>query len=190
MLSRSAFSLPATAVLPEPPAVPELLPSTLLERRPDIAAAERRVAAAQAQAGVAERAWFPSLSLSASAGYANSALSGLVSAPHLVWSLGPSLAATLLDGGARTAALAQARAGTDQAVATYRQSVLTALQEVEDNLVAAANLQGDEALREQALAASRRALAIVENQYRAGTVSYLEVVSAQTSTLTAETALL
>jgi len=186
----AAFGLPVTAQLPAPPEAPALLPSTLLERRPDIAAAERRVASAQAQLGIAQRAWFPSLTLSAGAGYAGSSLSHLVSAPNLFWSVGPALAASLFDGGAKNAALAQARASSEQATASYRQTVLTALQEVEDNLVAATNLQGDEALRQQALASSRRALAITESQYRAGTVSYLDVVSSQTSALGAETALL
>jgi NodT family efflux transporter outer membrane factor (OMF) lipoprotein len=189
-LAPAAFSLPVTARLPAAPDAPELLPSTLLERRPDIAAAERRVALAQAQVGVAQKAFFPSITLSASAGYAGSSLSGLLSAPNLFWSVGPALAATLFDGGARSAAVAQAQANADQATATYRQAVLVALQEVEDNLVAAGNLRGDDALRSQALASAQRALAITESQYRAGTVGYLDVVSAQTSVLSAETTLL
>jgi len=186
----AAFSLPVAARLPEAPEAPVLLPSTLLERRPDIAAAERRVALAQAQIGVAQKAFFPSITLSASAGYAGSALAGLISAPHLFWSVGPALAATLFDGGARSAAVDQARANADQATATYRQAVLVALQEVEDNLVVAGNLRSTEELRRQALASAQRALAIAENQYRAGTVSYLDVVSAQSSVLSAETTLL
>ncbi len=186
----AAFSLPVTAQLPQAPDAPALLPSTLLERRPDIAAAERRVALAQAQVGVAQKAFFPSLTLSASAGYSGSALAGLARAPNLFWSLGPALAATVFDGGTRKAAVAQAQAGAEQATASYRQTVLVALQEVEDNLVSAGNLRGDESLRQQALAAAQRALAITESQYRAGTVGYLEVVSAQASVLSAETTLL
>jgi len=184
------FSLPVTAKLPAPVDAPALLPSTLLERRPDIAAAERRVALAQAQLGIAQKAYFPSITLSASAGFAGSALAGLLSAPNLFWSFGPALAATLFDGGARSAAIDQARAGSARATADYRQAVLVALQEVEDNLVVAGNLRGDEALRQRALASAQRALAIAESQYRAGTVGYLEVVSAQTSVLAAQTTLL
>ena len=109
----------------------------MLERRPDIAAAQRRVAAAYAQIGVADAAFFPSLTLSASATYRHSVFANLLSAPNLFWSLGPSLALAILDGGQHQLASAQARAGADQATASYRQAVLTALQEVEDNLVLA-----------------------------------------------------
>lgn len=184
------FSLAPTGVLPQPPQAPLQLPSELLERRPDIAAAERRVAAANAQIGVARAAFFPSLTLSASAGFRGSSLGGLVASPNGVWSLGPALALSLLDGGARQAAVDSARAGVDQAVATYRQTVLTALQEVEDNLVIASSLDEEQRLQSEALAAARRALEIAENQYRAGTVSYLNVVTAQTTVLSAERSLL
>ncbi len=186
----AALSVARTAALPEVPAVPELLPSTLLERRPDIAAAERRVAAANAQIGVADAAWFPALTLSAGAGYRASALGGLVSAPNLFWSLGPALAQAIFDGGARRAASDQARAGAEQATASYRQVVLTALQEVEDNLVLADRLRSESKLQQEALVSARRALEIVQDQYRAGTVSYLEVASAQATVLGSETSLL
>ncbi len=184
------FSLPRTASLPEAPDAPVQLPSNLLERRPDIAAAERRVAAANAQVGVARAAFFPSLTLSASAGYRGSSLSNLVSAPNLFWSLGPALALTVFDGGQRQAAVDSARADVDQATATYRQTVLTALQEVEDNLVIAASLKEETGVQAEALAAARRALEVNTNQYRAGTVSYLDVATAQTSVLNAERSLL
>jgi NodT family efflux transporter outer membrane factor (OMF) lipoprotein len=175
-----------TAVLPELPAVPELLPSTLLERRPDIAAAERRVAAAYAQIGVTDAAFFPVLSLSASSGFRATALGSLFSVPSLLWSLGPSLAAAVLDAGSRQAANEQARAVAEQATANYRQLVLTAMQEVEDNLVVIDQLGAELQLQREALAAARRNLEITQEQYKAGTVSYLNVSTAQTAALTAE----
>ncbi|XAH22919.1 efflux transporter outer membrane subunit [Xylophilus sp. GW821-FHT01B05] len=186
----AGFTLARSAQLPEAPPVPMQLPSSLLQRRPDIAAAERRVAAANAQIGVARAAFFPALTLSASAGYRNTSLNNLVSAPNLFWSVGPALAVSLFDGGARRAAVESARASTDQAVATYRQTVLTALQEVEDNLVIAASLEREQAVQADALAAARRALEVTNNQYFAGTVSYLNVITAQATALNAESALL
>ncbi|KRC30876.1 efflux transporter outer membrane subunit [Acidovorax sp. Root219] len=186
----AAFSLPATAELPAPPPVPAQLPSQLLERRPDIAAAERRVAAANAQIGVARAAFFPALTLSGSAGYRGLELSNLLSAPNLFWSLGPALAVSLFDGGARTAAVESARASNDQAAASYRQTVLTALQEVEDNLTAATALAQEQQLQTEALAAAQRALDVVNNQYRAGTVGFLNVITAQASVLSSQRSLI
>ncbi len=186
----AAFSLPATAELPAPPPVPAQLPSQLLERRPDIAAAERRVAAANAQIGVARAAFFPALTLSGSAGYRGSELSNLLSAPNLFWSLGPALAVSLFDGGSRTAAVESARASNDQAAASYRQTVLTALQEVEDNLTAATALAQEQQLQTEALAAAQRALDVVNNQYRAGTVGFLNVITAQASVLSSQRSLI
>lgn len=186
----AAVSIAPTAALPALPAVPTLLPSTLLERRPDIAAAERRLAAAYAQIGVADAAFFPDLVLSASAGTKNAALGKLFSAPSLLWSLGPSLAFTVLDGGARRQASDQARAAADQATAIYRQTVLTALQEVEDNLVAAGQLGEEQQLQQEALQAAQRNLQITQDQYKAGTVSFLNVATAQTAALSAEGAVL
>lgn len=182
----AAFSLAPTATLPEVPDAPQLLPATLLQRRPDIAAAERRMAAANAQIGVARAAFFPALTLSASAGYRGRELGNLVSAPNLFWSVGPSLLLSVFDGGARQAATDQARASLEQAAASYHQTVLTALQEVEDNLVAAANLREEALVQADALAAAQRALEIALNQYQAGTVSYLNVVTAQGTALNAE----
>ncbi|MBI2770662.1 MAG: multidrug efflux RND transporter permease subunit [Burkholderiales bacterium] len=186
----SLFTLEANARLPVSPEVPVQLPAQLLERRPDIAAAERRVAAANAQVGAAEAAFFPAVTLSAGAGYRGNALANLVSAPNLFWSIGPAIALAAFDGGARRAGVASAQAATDQAAATYRQTVLTAMQEVEDNLVLAATLQQETALLEESLVEARRALEITTNQYRAGTVSYLNVVAAQTTALSAERSLL
>lgn len=189
-LPPSDLTLARTDTLPSSPAVPELLPATLLERRPDIAAAQRRLAAAYAQIGVTDAAFYPSLNLSASAGYRNSSLASLVSAPNLFWSLGSSLAQTIFDSGQRKLASAQARNNADQATANYRQVVLTALQEVEDNLVLADQLQREAQLQDEALQTARRNQEIVLDQYRAGTVSYLNVVIAQTAVLTSESSLL
>jgi NodT family efflux transporter outer membrane factor (OMF) lipoprotein len=177
---------PATAPLPPVPELPELLPSAVLERRPDIASAERLAGAANAQIGLAQTAYFPVLDLGATAGLRSVALDQLFNAPSRIWSLGPSLAMTLFDGGARKAGVEQARAGYDQAVATYRQTVLTAFQEVEDNLAAARLLRREADEQALALAAARRARAIAEDQYRAGTSSSLNVISAQTAERAAE----
>ena len=184
------FSLGRTAALPAAPQVPVQLPSDLMQRRPDIAAASARVTAANSQIGVAQSAFFPAITLSASAGLRNADLLNLISAPSLFWSLGPALAATLLDGGARKANEASARASATQATAIYRQTVLTALQEVEDNLVVAASLEEQAALQTEALNAAQRNLDITNNQYKAGTVSYLNVVTAQATALSSERALL
>ena len=181
----AAFAIEPEAKLPALPATPALVPSVLLENRPDIAGAERRMAAANAQIGVAEAAYFPVLDLNGSLGYRNSALAGLFSVPNRFWSLGPSLAMMLFDGGARSAAVSTASAGYDQAVATYRQTVLTAFQEVEDNLAAARLLEQESQAQGRALAAARRSREIAENQYQAGVNSALAVVTALTAELSA-----
>lgn len=186
----SELSIPGTTALPAQPTTPELIPSNWLATRPDIVAAERRVAAANAQIGVAKAAWFPSLTLTGNVGYRNNELSDLISSPHRFWSLGPSLAMALFDGGARSAAVASAGAAYDQSVATYRQTVLTAFQEVEDNL-AAARLVGEEKQeREIAANAARRTREIAVNQYAAGTTGQLEVTAAQGTELSAERTLI
>ena len=136
------------------------------------------------------RAFFPALTLSGTAGYRGSELSNLFNAPNLFWSLGPQLALSLFDGGARTAAVESARAANEQAAATYRQTVLTALQEVEDNLTAATALAQEQQLQTEALAAAQRALDVVNNQYRAGTVGYLNVITAQATVLSAQRSLI
>lgn len=178
------------AALPPLPAIPPQLPSALLERRPDIAGAERRAAAANAQIGVAQSAFFPALTFAASGGYQNSAFSHLISAPNRFWSLGPTLALTLFDAGARSAQKAQAVAAHDKSVAAYRQTVLTAFQEVEDNLAALRILGEEEEYQRAAAAAAAETLRLTDNQYQSGTVSYLNVVVAQATALSAERNLL
>jgi NodT family efflux transporter outer membrane factor (OMF) lipoprotein len=186
----SSFKLEPTHQLPHVPAAPKLLPATLLQRRPDIAAAERLVAAANAQVGVARAAFFPNITLSASGGWRANRLNDLVNAAHKFWSFGPATALTLFDAGARDAVTAQAWAALDQAAATYRQTVLSAFQEVEDNLVAAGRLEQEAQVQAEAFSAAQRSLEVTLNQYKAGTVSYLNVVSAQNSALTAESTLI
>ncbi|WP_417069687.1 efflux transporter outer membrane subunit [Niveibacterium terrae] len=180
------FTLAPTNALATPPAIPEVLPAELLQRRPDIAAAERRVAAANAEIGVAQAAWYPTLSLAASGGYHSSSFADWFSLPNRIWSLGPELAATLFDGGARSAAKAQAQANWEATVASYRQAVLSAFGEVEDDLAALRQLDQEERLQREALAGARESLAIVTNQYRAGTATYLSVVQSQVTALASE----
>ena len=168
------------------PVVPVGLPSTLLERRPDIAAAERRAASANAQIGVAMAAYFPSLSLSASGGFSSPTLSNWISAPNRFWSLGPSFAETLFDFGKRAALSDQAVASYDQNVATYRQTVLEAFQDVEDNVAALRILEQEAKVQTEAVRAARESVTLTINQYKAGTVSYLSVVTVQTALLSNE----
>jgi NodT family efflux transporter outer membrane factor (OMF) lipoprotein len=180
------FSLAAETVPTVFPVIPMELPSELLERRPDIAAAERRAAAANAQIGVAESAFFPSLTLSATGGFQSSVLSQLFSLPSRYWSLGPALAQIIFDAGLRRAQTAQAIATYDENVANYRQTVLTGFQEVEDNLAALKILEQEAAVQGEAVKAARESLAIVLNQYRAGTANYLAVVVIQAAALNNE----
>ncbi len=182
----AAVDVARTARLPAAPPIPVQLPSQLLERRPDIAAAAARAAAANAQVGVAQTAFFPQISLSANAGFRGPEIVELINTPNLFWSLGTSVLLGLFDGGARQATTDSAKAALEQSAANYRQTVLTALQEVEDNLVATSSLQEESVLQSDALQAARRSLEISNNQYKAGTVSYLNVVSAQTTELAAE----
>lgn len=177
-----------TAQLPQPGALPEVVLAQVLQRRPDVASAQAGVQAAQASVGAAQKAFFPNVTFSASAGYKSADLANLLTTPARVWSLGTAVALNVVDGGARRAATEQAQGVLDQAGATYRQTVLGALQEVQDNLVLAANLKAQVGLRDDALDAARRNLALTEAQYQAGTVSYLNVILAQTSALNAELA--
>jgi len=186
----SALPLAAQTQALAVPALPPSLSTALLLRRPDVAAAERRVAASNAQVGVTQAAFFPALTLSANAGYRNQDWGSLVSASNVFWSVGPTLVQSVFDGGLRRAARADALAARDVAVSNYRQTVLTAMQELEDNLVAAAQLALQAQVQAQALQAARRNLAIAQDQYRAGAVSYLSVVTAQTSELSAERGLI
>lgn len=171
------------------PSVPGVLPSTLLQRRPDIAAAERSVAAANAQVGVARAAFFPSLLLSGDAGNAAASIGSLFNASAFAWSLGLQLAQTVFDAGARSARVDEARAAWEGSVAQYRQTVLTALQQVEDQLVAVRVLERQLALRRQASEAADLTEQQVRNRYAAGQVSYSEVVQAQVAALNARRSL-
>lgn len=173
------LTIPPAPIHFAPPVVPVSVPSELLERRPDIAAAERRVAAANAQIGVAQAAYFPTLSLNASGGFASSTLGKLFSLPSRFWSVGPQLLGTLFDGGRRRATVEQAEANYDATVAAYRESVLDSFQAVEDNL-AALRVLADEATQQvAATAAAERSLALTRNRYNAGIATYLEVITAQ-----------
>jgi NodT family efflux transporter outer membrane factor (OMF) lipoprotein len=172
------------------PAIPPSVPSQLLQRRPDIAAAQRRVEAANAQIGVARAAYFPALTLTGDAGQSASSLSKLFNASSFAWSLGASLAETLFDGGARTARVDAARANWKQAVATYRQTVLSAFQGVEDQLSNAGAVQEQQTQLREASQAADQTEQIMQNQYRQGLVAYTDVVTAQASALAARRALM
>ncbi|HEY8004651.1 MAG TPA: efflux transporter outer membrane subunit [Phenylobacterium sp.] len=175
------FALAAAPWTETVPNVPPGVPSTLLQRRPDIAAAERRVQNANAQIGVQTAAYFPSLTLTGSYGFAASELGRLFSSSNSLWSYGASIAETLFGGGARRARVSQAKATHDQSVAQYRETVLEALQNVEDELAATRVLAQQSDLRRQASAAADQAETIVSNQYKAGQVAYTDVVTAQTA---------
>lgn len=181
----STFSIAVAPFNATPPTIPAQLPSTLLERRPDVAAAERTAAAANEQIGIAIAAFYPTLTLSASGGFESSAFSNWLTAPARVWSLGPQLAATVFDGGLREAEVKAARASYDQDVANYRAVVLSAFQNVEDNLTSLRVLKQEVALDQAAAESGDQALAIALNQYKAGTGTYLSVMAAQ---VTADTA--
>ena len=163
------------------PAIATSMPSELLQHRPDIAAAERRMAAANAQIGIAVAAYYPTISLSGSAGQRGATLADLLSLPNRFWSVGPALALSLFDGGARDATKAQAMASYDQTVAAYRQTILGAIAEVEDNLATLRVLAEELVVQQQAVQAAQEALTIALNQYKAGTVSFLNVATAQTA---------
>jgi NodT family efflux transporter outer membrane factor (OMF) lipoprotein len=169
-----------------PPKIPSAIPSSLLERRPDVAQAERLMAQANAQIGVAISAYFPTLSLSATATYAHSGYNNWFSVPGLNWALGPQLAQTIFDGGLRSATVAAARAGYDSTVASYRQTVLAAFQDTEDNLASVRLLKDEATVQRQAANSARLALKLVMNQYKSGTVAYSDVITAQTNSYNAE----
>ena len=173
------FALPPAPLALTVPVMPPGLPSELLERRPDIAAAERQMAAANAQIGVAQAAYFPTLTLNGVFGFrANTPQNWLVS-PSRLWSVGPALAETLFDGGSRDAVKKQAEAAYDANVATYRQTVLNAFKEVEDNLSALRTLEAEAQTQDEAVQSSRLSTELTLNQYKAGTVNYLNVVTVQ-----------
>jgi NodT family efflux transporter outer membrane factor (OMF) lipoprotein len=171
------------------PRIPEAVPSTLLQRRPDIAAAERRVAQANAQIGVARAGFFPSIRLSGQAGYMAASIGELFNASAFAWSLGASLAQTIFDAGATRARVAQSRAALEESSARYRQTVLSAFEDVENQLVALRVLEQQQALRQRAFEASTLVEQQVMNRYRAGQVNYTEVINAQSSAASARRAL-
>jgi NodT family efflux transporter outer membrane factor (OMF) lipoprotein len=180
----ASFSLAVGEFAPRPPAVPVALPSELLERRPDIAAAERRVAAANAQIGVARAAYYPRVVLSASGGFQTTHFTQWFTWPSRFWSVGPQLAGTLLDVGARRALNEQAQASYEQTVANYRQAALNAFQGVEDNLSTLRILSQEVVEQHTAIRSSGRFLDLSLTRYRGGVDSYLNVISAQNTVLT------
>ncbi|WP_266170926.1 efflux transporter outer membrane subunit [Dyella subtropica] len=188
--SASKFSLaPETKTLPLP-TVPVSLPSTLLERRPDVAAAERRTAAANARIGVARAAYFPSLNLSALGGFQSAEYAGLLAAPNRFWAIGPSLLLNVFDGGRRKASVEAAKAATDEAGAHYRGVVLTAFQQVEDSLAQLDHYGSARSDQKDAAEAATRSLDLAMDRYKQGAVGYLDVVQAQTVSLDAQRSLL
>ena len=182
----AAFSIERAPFAASMPTIPVGLPSELLERRPDIAAAERNAAAANARIGVAQAAFFPTITLSGAAGFRSTDSANLFTTPSRFWSLGAALAQAVFDGGLREAQKQQAIAVYDEDAATYRQTVLTAFQEVEDNLAALRILEEEARLQDEVVQAARHALELTTNQYKAGIVSYLNVISAQTTLLSNE----
>jgi len=183
----SSFSLAAAPLTTLPPSIPFGLPSELLERRPDVAAAERRVASANAQIGVAVAAFYPTVTLSASAGFESSTPAKWLVWPSRFWSAGPNVSESVFDGGLRSALTDQARAAYDASVAAYRQAVLTAFQNVEDNLAALRILEDEARIQDEAVKAAQQAVILTTNQYKAGIVSYLNVITVQAIALTNET---
>jgi NodT family efflux transporter outer membrane factor (OMF) lipoprotein len=178
---------PGELAVTQLPQIPLSVPSELLERRPDIASAERQIVAANAQIGVAKAAYYPSLSLSAANGYQSNTLSTLFTMAHRYWALGPAAAAlTLFDGGVRSSQLKQTIDSFDASVAHYRQTVLTGFQEVEDSLAALRILADEAEVQNKAVQAAQAAVTMTDNQYKAGTVSYLNVMTAQAVALNNE----
>lgn len=186
----SGFSIPVAPLAAKPPPVPIGVPSELLERRPDIASAERNVAAANARIGIAEAAYYPNVTLSAAAGFEAANLAKWLTWPARFWSVGPAVSEALFDGGLRGALTGQARAAYDGQVAAYRQAVLTGFQEVEDSMAALRVLEEEAGVQQEALAAARQTVEVVTNQYKAGTVSYLNVIVVQATALSSEQAAL
>ena len=180
------FSLPPLPLTAPPPHIPVGVPSALLERRPDIAAAERLVASANAQIGVAKSAYYPTISLGASGGFESSSITTLLNGPSGLWSFGLSAVGTVFDVGRRRALTDQARAAYDSQVANYRQTVLNGFQQVEDNLAAVRILENEAQVQDQAVVAAQRSLDLSITRYKGGVTSYLEVITAQNAALTDE----
>ena len=180
------FSLPTAVMRKDVPTVPAGIPSTLLERRPDVAQAERQVAASNAQIGVQISAFFPTLDITGSDDYRGNTISHLIRTANRVWAIGPSLALTVFDAGLRRAQVAQARATHEATVDNYRQTVLTGLEQVEDDIVTLRVLEQRAVIEDAAVKAAREAETLTLNQYKAGTVPYSSVITAQTTRLNAE----
>ncbi len=177
------FSLPHAPIQVGPPSIPVGVPSELLERRPDIAQAERQAAAANLQIGIAKAAFFPALTLSAEAGVESTSFVNWITWPSRFWAVGPQFAQILFDAGRRNAQVVEAQASYDATAANYRQTVLTAFQQVEDNLAALRVLQNEAGTLDRAVSSAQRALTVSTAQYKAGTVSYLQVITSQTIAL-------
>jgi NodT family efflux transporter outer membrane factor (OMF) lipoprotein len=177
------FSLPPLPLTAPPPRIPVSVPSELLERRPDIAAAERRVAAANAQIGVAKSAYYPLISLTGSGGFESSSITTLLQGPSGLWSVGLSAVGTIFDVGRRRAFTDEARAAYDAQVATYRENVLTGFQQVEDSLAAVRILEHEADVQDEAVVAAQRSLDLSITRYKGGVTTYLEVITAQSAAL-------
>ncbi|VVN50361.1 Toluene efflux pump outer membrane protein TtgF [Pseudomonas fluorescens] len=184
------FNLAEIKNVPKLPQIPVSLPSQLLERRPDIASAERSVIAANANIGVAKAAYYPDFSLSLSGGYSSSQYQDWISVPNRFWSVGPKISLPLFDGGQRSAEVDRNEAVYDQTVAKYRQTVLDGLREVENYMVQLKVLGDESVVQEQALESARESLRLTSNQYKAGLIAYLDVVSVQTTALSTERSVL
>jgi NodT family efflux transporter outer membrane factor (OMF) lipoprotein len=179
----SSFSIPMNPLVAKPPAIPFGVPSQLLERRPDIAANERLVAQANAQIGIAQAAYFPTVTLSAAAGFESTTIGNWLTWPSRFWSVGPAVAETIFDAGLRRATVQQFRANFDQAVANYRQATLTAFQQVEDNLASLRILSTEIDQQDTAVKSAQRNLTLATDRYKLGIDPYLNVITAQTSLL-------
>jgi NodT family efflux transporter outer membrane factor (OMF) lipoprotein len=179
----ASFSLPLLPLQTPPPAIPAGVPSELLERRPDIASAERQMAAANARIGVAKAAYYPLLNLTAAGGFESGAITTLLQGPSGLWSVGASALQTVFDGGRRRAASDQAVAFYDQTVASYRETVLTSFQQVEDNLAALRILEKEAQTQNEAVVAAQHSLELSTQRYKGGATSYLEVTVAQSALL-------
>jgi NodT family efflux transporter outer membrane factor (OMF) lipoprotein len=180
------FTLAALPLTTPPPPIPAGLPSELLERRPDIAAAERRMASANAQIGVAKAAYYPTISLGATGGFESGVITTLISGPSVLWSAGGSAVAPIFDAGRRRANMDQAIAAYEQTVANYRETVLTGFQQVEDNLAGLRILENEAQVQERAVVAAQKYLELANSRYTGGVTSYLEVTTAESAALSDE----
>jgi NodT family efflux transporter outer membrane factor (OMF) lipoprotein len=180
------FTLPPLPLTTPPPQIPVGVPSELLERRPDIAGAERRVASANAQIGIAQSAYYPLVNIFGSGGFESGVITTLVQGPSALWSVGASAVGTIFDGGRRGAVKDEARAAYDSTVASYRQTVLTAFQQVEDNLAALRVLENEAGVQAVAVQSAQRSLDLSNTRYSGGVTSYLEVITAQNAALSDE----